>query len=107
MSGIFANRQLKELETERNRLGNRSVLDWPSGVTVHHPDKCYNGYTLVHGRGPWDPVRGISASSVDRWYLIDMKGSVVHEFFGDPATQSGSQLFERVAKAISPARFHR
>ena len=76
---------------------NRSVLDWPSGVTVYHPDRCYNGYTLVHGRGPWDPVRGISAEQVDRWHLIDMKGQVVHEFYGNPATQRGSQLFERVA----------
>ncbi|MCE2435256.1 MAG: aryl-sulfate sulfotransferase [Candidatus Latescibacteria bacterium] len=76
---------------------NRSVLDWPAGVTVYHPDRCYNGYTLVHGRGPWDPVRGISAEQVDRWHLIDMKGEVVHEFYGNPATQRGSQLFERVA----------
>ena len=76
---------------------NRSVIDWPTGVTVHHPDRCYNGYTLVHGRGPWDPVRGISAQQVDRWHLIDMKGQVVHEFYGNPATQRGSQLFERVA----------
>ncbi len=76
---------------------NRSVLDWPTGVTVYHPDRCYNGYTLVHGRGPWDPVRGISAEQVDRWHLIDMEGQVVHEFYGNPATQRGSQLFERVA----------
>ena len=76
---------------------NRSVIDWPTGVTVYHPDRCYNGYTLVHGRGPWDPVRGISAKQVDRWHLIDMKGQVVHEFYGNPATQRGSQLFERVA----------
>ena len=43
---------------------NRSVIDWPTGVTVYHPDRCYNGYTLVHGRGPWDPVRGISAQHI-------------------------------------------
>jgi len=26
---------------------NRSVLDWPTGVTVFKPEKCYNGYTVV------------------------------------------------------------
>ena len=38
---------------------NRSVLDWPTGVTVHKPEKCYNGYTVVNpfydpGRDPYE-----------------------------------------------------
>ena len=79
---------------------NRSVLDWPAGVTIHRPDKCYNGLTLVHGRGDWDPAYGISAQAEPRWNLVDMKGRVVHSLHGcpeDPARQMGSQLFEMLA----------
>lgn len=48
---------------------NRSVLDWPVGVTVYYPEKCFNGYTL------FCPL----ASPII--YLIDMRGEVVHMWF--------------------------
>ena len=38
-------------------MSDRSVLDWPYGVSIHNAARCYNGYTLVHGRGIWDPTR--------------------------------------------------
>ena len=49
-------------------LGNlgHSVLEWPTGVTVHKPEKCANGYTLF----------SLFFSPVV--YLIDMAGRVVH-----------------------------
>ena len=81
-------------------MPNRSVLDWPAGVTVHRPEKCYNGLTLVHGRGDWDPAYGISAQAEALWNLIDMKGRVVHSMYGNPADplrKMGSQLFEMLA----------
>ena len=78
-------------------MNNRSVLDWPHGVSVYHPEKCYNGYTLVHGRFQWDPVAGNRAQPVERWHLIDMKGRVVHRWFGDPVEKGSTQLLERVA----------
>ena len=31
-------------------LLGRSVLDWPTGVTVYEPEKCFNGYTLYPSR---------------------------------------------------------
>ncbi len=53
----------------------RSVLDWPQGVSVYQPDKCFNGYTL------FCPV---SSPTI---YLIDMDGEVVHMWFvGDGST---------------------
>ena len=43
-----------------------SVLDWPTGVTAHKPEKCCAGYTL------FAPIHGPYV------YLIDMDGEVVH-----------------------------
>ena len=50
-------------------ISQRSVLDWPKGVTVYHPQKCFGGYTL------FCPV---SSPAI---YLIDMTGEVVHMWF--------------------------
>jgi len=76
---------------------NHSLLDWPAGVSVHKPEKCYNGYTLVHGRGKWDPVRGAAVDHEPYWHLIDMSGRVVQKWYGDPTRKAGSQLFEMLA----------
>ena len=51
---------------------NRSVLDWPTGVTVYKPEKCYNGFTIVV------PYRA------EHMFLIDMKGRVTHVWRTDP-----------------------
>ena len=53
-------------------IQNRSVLDWPTGVTVFKPEKCYSGYTIVV------PYRA------DKVFLIDMLGRVVHAWDSDP-----------------------
>ncbi len=46
-----------------------SILEWPVGVTVYKPEKCFNGYTLFCPFG--SPMI----------YLIDMEGRVVHIWF--------------------------
>ncbi|HUV93810.1 MAG TPA: hypothetical protein VMX14_03115 [Anaerolineae bacterium] len=50
------------------RIVNRSVLDWPTGVTLYKPEKCYNGCTVVN------PFLSRTV------YLIDMMGGVVHQW---------------------------
>ena len=60
---------------------NRSVLDWPTGVTVYKPDKCYNGYTVVN---PF-----ISRSA----YLIDMNGRIVHTWQCRDVDEEGDPLY--------------
>jgi len=50
------------------RIVNRSVLDWPTGVTLYKPEKCYNGCTVVN------PFLSRTV------YLIDMMGRVVHQW---------------------------
>ncbi|OPZ10967.1 MAG: Arylsulfotransferase (ASST) [candidate division BRC1 bacterium ADurb.BinA364] len=47
---------------------NRSVFDWPAGVSVYKPEKCWNGLTIVN---PY-----LSRSI----YLVDMLGRVVHRW---------------------------
>ncbi len=49
-------------------MRNRSVVEWPTGVTVHKPEKCYNGFTLFHVEG--------------NAYLIDMRGEICHVWSG-------------------------
>jgi len=53
-------------------LLGRSVLDWPTGVTVYEPEKCFNGYTVVV------PYRS------QLMFLIDMSGRVVHVWNAHP-----------------------
>jgi len=53
-------------------FGNRSVLDWPTGVTVYKPEKCYNGYTVAN------PYRA------EIIFLIDMAGRVVNVWQAHP-----------------------
>ena len=60
---------------------NRSVLDWPTGVTVYKPDKCYNGYTVVN---PF-----ISRSA----HLIDMNGRIVHTWQCRDVDEEGDPLY--------------
>ncbi|MFQ5808306.1 MAG: hypothetical protein ACE5JM_01700 [Armatimonadota bacterium] len=65
-------------------IPNRSVLDWPTGVTVFKPEKCYNGYTVV------TPYR----SSLI--FLIDMLGRVVHVWKADPERQGEAWFLRRL-----------
>jgi len=51
---------------------NRSVIDWPTGVTVYKPSKCYNGYTIIN------PYRSALV------LLIDMHGRVVKAWYAHP-----------------------
>ncbi len=44
----------------------RSVIDWPTGLTVYDRDRCYPGYTL------FTPFHSPIV------YLLDMNGEVVH-----------------------------
>jgi len=57
---------------------NRSVIDWPTGVTVYDPRKCYNGYTVVN------PYRS------DLVFLIDMRGRVVKTWYAHPEMRAES-----------------
>ena len=66
-------------------IPNRSVLDWPTGTTVHKPEKCYNGYTVV------TPYR----SSLI--FLIDMAGRIVHTWQADPERNAQSWFLRRLA----------
>lgn len=65
-------------------LLGRSVLDWPTGVTVYEPAKCFNGYTVI------TPYRS------DQAFLIDMAGRVVHTWYADPTDHSQAWFFERL-----------
>jgi len=65
-------------------FANRSVLDWPTGVTVYKPDKCYNGYTVVV------PYRSTLM------FLIDMRGRVVHAWRADPEREAESWFLRRL-----------
>lgn len=47
-------------------MRNRSVLEWPTGLTVYKPEKCFPGFTLFHVEGTV--------------YLIDMNGEIVWEY---------------------------
>jgi len=62
---------------------NRSVLDWPTGVTVYKPEKCCNGYTVV--------TPFISPLI----YLVDMMGRVVHQWEVKTDPQLYAEALER------------
>ena len=62
----------------------RSVLDWPTGVTVYNPAKAFNGYTVI------------TPYMSDQSFLIDMKGRVVHTWYADPNDHSMAWFFERL-----------
>jgi hypothetical protein len=66
-------------------IPNRSVLDWPTGVTVYKPEKCFNGYTVVN------PYR---AGTI---FLIDMVGQVVHAWHAHPDRIAESWFLRRLA----------
>jgi len=63
----------------------RSVLDWPTGVTVYKPDKCYGGYTVVN------PYRS------ELIFLIDMLGRVVNVWRADPDRIGESWFMRRLS----------
>jgi len=63
-------------------LLGRSVLDWPMGVTLYRPEKCYNGYTVVV------PYRS------EKIFLVDMTGHVAHVWNADPERQRQSMFME-------------
>ncbi len=65
-------------------IRQRSVLDWPTGVTVYDPSKCYNGYSVV------TPYQS------DLCFLIDMRGRVVHVWHADPERIAGSWFLKRL-----------
>ncbi len=65
--------------------GNRSVLDWPTGTTVHKPEKCYNGYTVVN------PYRS------ELIFLIDMAGRVVNVWQAHPEKIAESWFLRRLS----------
>jgi len=67
----------------QGQLG-RSVLDWPTGVTVYKPEKCFNGYTVVV------PYRS------ELMFLIDMLGRVVHAWNAHPEGHWQSSFLERL-----------
>lgn len=46
-----------------------SILDWPVGLTLYEPDRCWPGYTLF------------APFSSPIVYLLDMDGQVVHMWF--------------------------
>jgi len=48
---------------------------FPTGVTIHDPDKVYSGYTLLA------PINETTGEAIK---LIDMEGNVVHEWDLDP-----------------------
>ena len=76
-------------------LGNlgHSVLEWPTGVTVHKPEKCANGYTLF----------SLFFSPVV--YLIDMAGRVVHLWgVGTGQVEPGTSRMTYHAKYIGDGR---
>ena len=60
----------------------RSVIDWPTGVTVHKPEKCFNGYTVVV------PFRS------EKLFLIDMAGRVVRVWNAHPRELHQSEFLE-------------
>lgn len=66
-------------------IPNRSVLDWPTGVTVFKPEKCFNGYTVV------TPYR----SSLI--FLVDMLGRVVHVWKADPERHGEAWFLRRLS----------
>jgi hypothetical protein len=60
----------------------RSVLQWPVGVTVYRPEKCFNGYTVVV------PFRS------EKLFLIDMAGRIVHVWNSHPYELQQSEFLE-------------
>ena len=65
-------------------FANRSVLDWPTGVTVYKPEKCYNGYTVVN------PFRS------EIVFLVDMAGQVVRTWQMHPREIRQSEFVRRL-----------
>lgn len=55
--------------TAGDAIPQRSVTEWPTGVTVYHPDKVYNGYTL------WCSLSGDGTVN-----LMDLRGNAVHQW---------------------------
>jgi len=64
---------------------NCSVLDWPNGVTVYKPEKCYNGYTVVN------------SYRSEMIFLIDMIGRVVHLWRADYEKRGESWFTRRLS----------
>ncbi|MAE62646.1 MAG: hypothetical protein CMJ18_00105 [Phycisphaeraceae bacterium] len=53
-------------------MPGKSVLEWPTGLSVYEPERCFNGYTLFSVWPSSSPGNGSLT------YLIDMKGEVAH-----------------------------
>jgi hypothetical protein len=88
--------QLASLQQGRI-MNNRSVVEWPTGLTVYKPDKCWEGYTLFHADG--------------NVYLVDMSGEIRHVWGGtspDMKYLSGGHLLTGVGgrSAVSLTRYH-
>lgn len=63
-------RPVRPIQFSRQSAYGRSIVDWPTGVTVYDPEKCFNGYTLF--------CPGIGSPLI---YLMDMVGEIVHLWF--------------------------
>ena len=47
---------------------NRSVVNWPTGLTLHKPGKCFPGFTVFHIDG--------------NTYMLNMEGEIAHLWAG-------------------------
>lgn len=50
-------------------IPQRSVTDWPKGLTVYYPEEAYKGYTI------WTSLAGDGTVN-----LMDMRGNIVHKW---------------------------
>ena len=62
-------------------MQNKSVLDWPKGTTVYHPERCYNGYTIIN------PFLSRTI------YLVNMRGNVVHQWPVTGSDERGKSIY--------------
>ncbi len=70
-------------------LAQRGTKRMATGVTIHKPHKCYNGYTLFCTSYE-DP--SLTEEGTGKIYLIDMEGSPVHRWHVKTALQSFCRL---------------
>ena len=64
-----------------------------TGVTVHEPGKCWEGYTLFcESRNDPSLLRETEGDGKGAIHLIDMQGRPVHKWYVDTALQSFCRL---------------
>ncbi|MBI3016252.1 MAG: hypothetical protein HYY65_14580, partial [Candidatus Tectomicrobia bacterium] len=52
---------------------------YPTGTTIHNPEKAFNGYTLIAPLDAGKPTDEFYANPGTA-YLLDMNGNVVHQW---------------------------